>query len=152
MTDLLAKDQHAAGLVELSGFHTIEIEASAYLGAVCIPAIPGCRVESRSLPFIHEGIHQSAEQISCFVRGVLPWPGAFTFVGKERLKIYRVAAIASPADAAPGTVIEGFPDELRVAAGRGAVRIDEIQGASGKRMPIADFLRGRAILPGTVLN
>jgi methionyl-tRNA formyltransferase len=96
--------------------------------------------------------HRTADQIECFVRGVLPWPGAFTFLEKERLKIYQAEAIASFEDAAPGTVLEGFPDELRVAAGSGAVRIHEIQGESGKRMPIAEFLRGRAIMPGTNLR
>jgi methionyl-tRNA formyltransferase len=96
--------------------------------------------------------HQTAEQIECFVRGVRPWPGAFTFFEKERLKIYRVEAMDSSEEAAPGTVLDGFPDELRVAAGSGAVLILEIQGESGKRMPIAEFLRGRAILPGTNLR
>ncbi len=95
---------------------------------------------------------QTAQQIGCFVRGVFPWPGAFTFYEKQRLKIFRVEPLASAPDAPPGTVIDGFPDELRVAAGSGSVVIHEIQGESGSRLPIAEFLRGRAIPVGAVLH
>ena len=95
---------------------------------------------------------QTAEQIECFVRGVYPWPGAFTFHHAERLKIYRAEALALSIDAAPGTVMDGFPDELRIATGRGALLIHEIQGESGKRLPIEAFLRGHAMTPGTVLH
>ncbi len=96
--------------------------------------------------------HRTAEQIECFIRGVDPWPGAFTDYGKKRLKIFRVEAIALTTDAAPGTVIEGFADELRVAAGSGAVLIREIQGESGKRLSIEEFLRGHPIAPQTALR
>ena len=96
--------------------------------------------------------HRTAGQIECFIRGVLPWPGAFTFYDKQRLKIYRAEAIAHSNDVAPGTVMDGFPDELRVAAGSGALLIHEVQGESGKRLPIADFLRGHPIDPGTILG
>ena len=96
--------------------------------------------------------HRTAGQIECFIRGVFPWPGAFAFHDKQRLKIYRAEAIAHSTDVAPGTVMDGFPDELRVAAGSGALLIHEVQGESGKRLPIADFLRGHPIDPGTILG
>ncbi|KPJ77275.1 MAG: methionyl-tRNA formyltransferase [Deltaproteobacteria bacterium SG8_13] len=96
--------------------------------------------------------HQTAEAIECFIRGVLPWPGAFTFFEKQRLKIYRAEVTAHPTESLPGTVIDGFPDELRVAAGSGALIIHEIQGQSGKRLPISEFLRGHPMPPGTILR
>ena len=52
-------------------------------------------------------------------------------------------------DASPGTVLEVFEGELRIATGDGALLILELQGASGKRMGIKDFLRGHLIPPGT---
>ena len=100
----------------------------------------------------HINWRQSAQQIESFIRGVFPWPGAFTLCGQQRLKIFRAEAIAASVDAVPGTVIEGFADELRVAAGNGVVSIHEIQGESGKRLPVADYLRGHPISTGTVLN
>jgi methionyl-tRNA formyltransferase len=87
-----------------------------------------------------------------FIRGVSPWPGAYTFWGDKRLKIFQSSAIAAEIPQPPGTVIKGFPDELRVATGEGVLSIQEIQGASGKRMAIKDFLKGHRIPAGTVLS
>ena len=52
----------------------------------------------------------------------------------------------------PGTVIKGFPDELRIATGKGVLSVMEIQGASGKRLLIKDFLRGYDLPFGTILS
>ena len=89
-----------------------------------------------------------AEQIDCLVRGMTPWPGAFTFLGDRRIKIFAVESLPTETDAPPGTILPGFPDELRVATGRGVLAILELQGASGKRMPVRDFLMGSPVTPG----
>ena len=86
------------------------------------------------------------------IRALNPWPGTFTFHGKERLKILGAKVIARPAEAAPGTVVAGFDDELRVATGDGLLLVEMVQGASGKRLSIADYLRGHAMPPGTRLT
>ena len=52
----------------------------------------------------------------------------------------------------PGTVLPSFPDELEIATGENALSIIEIQGPSGKRLQIQDFLRGYKIEPGTRLE
>lgn len=93
-----------------------------------------------------------AENIEAFVRGMSPWPGAFTFHKDKRLKIFKVKTDSAHVDEKPGTIIKGFPDELSVATGKGTVCIMEIQGASGKRLVIKNFLQGNRILPGTVLS
>ena len=93
-----------------------------------------------------------AQRLHAFVRGMTPWPGAFTFHGDRRLKIFKVEPIPMDAPDTPGTVIKGFPDELLVATGQDALSILEIQGASGKRLLIKDFLRGSNIHPGTRLR
>jgi methionyl-tRNA formyltransferase len=93
-----------------------------------------------------------ADRLDYFIRGVTPWPGAFTFHQGQRLKIFKASVVAGDHDVAPGTVLQGFPDELRVAAGKGILSILEIQSASGKRLAIGDFLRGCALPPGTCLG
>ena len=95
---------------------------------------------------------KSAEGIDAFIRGVSPWPGAFTFQGKKRLKILAAKPVSRRVDVPPGTVLKAFPDELCVATGNGALSILELQSASGKRLRVADFLRGREIAPGTILD
>ena len=96
--------------------------------------------------------NKSAKSLERFIRGVTPWPGAYTFLGETRLKIFKTAPIAAATAEPPGTVQQSFPDELRVATGDGILSILEIQGASGKRMAIKDFLKGHNIPPGSVLG
>lgn len=89
-----------------------------------------------------------AERLECFIRGMTPWPGAFTFLEDKRIKVFRAETVPLSESASPGTVIKGFENELRVATGQGALSILEIQGASGKRMDIQSFLRGTSVAPG----
>ncbi len=87
-------------------------------------------------------------KIFCIIRGVTPWPGAFTFHKNVRLKIHRARPIPEPVSVPPGTVLKSFPDELRISTGDGILQVLEIQGASGKRLPVQDFLRGYHLQPG----
>ena len=96
--------------------------------------------------------NKSAEFLECFIRGVTPWPGAHTFLGDNRLKIFKSRPVECEIADPPGTILKGFPDELRIATAKGALSIQEIQGASGKRLSISDFLRGHPIKPGTLLG
>jgi methionyl-tRNA formyltransferase len=89
-----------------------------------------------------------AREVACFIRGMTPWPGAFTFHGDRRLKIFRAQPLAVETGETPGRVLPGFADELRVATGDGVLSILEIQGESGKRLAIRDFLRGCDLPPG----
>jgi methionyl-tRNA formyltransferase len=95
---------------------------------------------------------KNAEHIASFIRGVTPWPGAFTFQDNKRLKIFSAKPISVEVNESPGTVVKGFPDELRIATGKGVLAVIEIQGASGKRLLIKDFLMGNQMPPGTVLH
>ena len=98
--------------------------------------------------------NKPAEFLESFIRGVTPWPGAYTFLGNKRFKIFRSRTVETELSdsPSPGTVLKGFPDELRIATARGALSIEEIQGASGKRLAIKDFLRGHPIQPGAVFG
>ena len=93
-----------------------------------------------------------AESLEAFIRGMTPWPGAFTFHEKKRLKFFKARTIVMDIDASPGTVIKGFPDELWISTGKGVLSVMEIQGESGKRLLIKDFLRGYQLPPGTHLH
>jgi methionyl-tRNA formyltransferase len=95
---------------------------------------------------------QPAEKLEPFIRGMTPWPGAFTFHEKNRLKIFRAKPVVKSFEVPPGTVLPCFPDELEIATGKNALSILEIQGPSGKRLQIKDFLRGYKIEPGAKLS
>ncbi len=91
---------------------------------------------------------QPAEKLEPFIRGMTPWPGAFTFHENKRLKIFRAIPVDKSFEVPPGTVLPSFPDELEIATGNNALSILEIQGPSGKRLQIKDFLRGYTLEPG----
>lgn len=100
----------------------------------------------------HLNWQMPTESLDAFIRGMTPWPGAFTFHMDKRLKIFKASPIPMEGDELPGTVIRGFPGELRISTGRGALSVLEIQGASSKRLLTKDFLRGYNIAPGDVLT
>jgi len=92
-----------------------------------------------------------AVSIEAFIRGMNPWPGAFTYWGNRRLKIFRAETSQAPASAPPGTVLKPLANALTVATGEGALSILELQEASGSRLPVSEFLRGCRIAPGDIL-
>lgn len=96
---------------------------------------------------------RSAQSIECLIRGMDPWPGAFVFLKDHRLKIFKGKALPGDSpEGPPGRVLPGSPDELLVAAGKGLLSVLELQGASGKRLKVHEFLRGFPVAPGTVLR
>jgi len=94
---------------------------------------------------------QSAETLVRFVRGMGPWPGAFTWLDGTRLKVFSARA-EKGRGGRPGKVLESEPGALAVATGDGVLFLEGVQSAGGKRLAIADFLRGRPVPPGTVLG
>jgi methionyl-tRNA formyltransferase len=100
----------------------------------------------------HLDWRQSANILEARIRGLTPWPGAFCFHNGKRIKIYRASPKPVATIEPPGSVLKGFSNELTVATGCHALIIQELQGDSGKRLPVQDFLRGHPILPGTVLT
>jgi methionyl-tRNA formyltransferase len=98
----------------------------------------------------HIDWRRSALEIDRLVRGMTPWPGAYTFCGGRRLRLYRTRPLPLESSATPCTIVQGFADELSVATGDGVLGVLEIQGASGKRLAIRDFLCGCDLCPGNV--
>jgi len=89
------------------------------------------------------------------VRGLTPWPGAFTHLqratGPVLLKIHRAEvaeAGTGAAPAAPGEILSANRDGIVVACGEGALRILELQREGGKRLIAAAFLAGHPLQPG----
>ncbi len=96
---------------------------------------------------------QSADRLERLIRGLNPWPGAYTLLEGKTLKLWRAETEKRDVTGAmPGEVMELREDALVVAAGDGALVIRELQLDGKKRMTAADFLRGRKLLPGVVLG
>ena len=97
------------------------------------------------------------------VRGLYPWPHAYTFVDGARLIVLRSrvdpADLEGPRDnedkapALPGTIVDVTRDAIHVATGEGGpLAIVEVQPEGRRPMPVRDFLAGHPIRPGAVLS
>ena len=85
---------------------------------------------------------KTAKQLSDFVRGMTPWPGA----SAGPYKVLEAAAEPWEGGEAPGTVLKADDKQgLWIRAGEGALRVIRMQAAGGKPMDARDYLRGHAI-------
>jgi methionyl-tRNA formyltransferase len=92
---------------------------------------------------------QACEAIDRQVRALDPVPGAATTLQGAGVKVWRAEPVARKGDAPPGTVVAAGRDGIDVACGTGALRLVEVQPASGKVMPAAAFAMGHGVVPGT---
>lgn len=99
---------------------------------------------------------KTIRQIDCFVRGMSPWPSAFTHVGEKMLKVFGITKADFAGDISTyldGEVISSdSKDGLLVKVQDGVIRLCDIQLEGSKRMKDVDFLRGRNIEVGTILK
>jgi len=90
----------------------------------------------------------SATSLANRVRGLSPWPGAYTFFGEERWNIWRVVPSTSVVTDKPGTIVAVDKQSILVATGEGLLGLQEIQTANSKRMPVSQFLTGHKVTAG----
>lgn len=99
---------------------------------------------------------QPAIKLERLIRGLNPWPSAYTFLGDKTLKLWQVNVekenYADTGSAVAGEVIEVRKDALVVKTGEGYLVIKELQLEGKKRMPADAFLRGYSIPEGTKLG
>jgi methionyl-tRNA formyltransferase len=91
---------------------------------------------------------RSAVEVHNLIRGLYPWPHAYTFWGDRRLILLRSSPSSATTHAHAGIVIAAHTDELRVAAGDGHVQILELQAEGKRPMTAREFLAGHHIKPG----
>lgn len=93
---------------------------------------------------------QPAQQVHNLVRGLDPWPAAYTSLNGEMLKIGKTSVTTGTGNA--GTVVAADNDGVRVACGEGVLVVGELQLPGKRKMAAADFLRGHQLPAGTRLG
>ena len=93
-----------------------------------------------------------AREVHNFVRGLSPWPAAWTRLHGDQLKLIRTQVEAGATNAAPGTVDTDGKTYLKVACRDGFIYVHRLQLAGRKRMTVEEFLRGVDIPSGAVLG
>lgn len=93
---------------------------------------------------------KSAKELDCFVRGMDPWPSAYTLLSGKTLKLWKVRAVDGSGKA--GSVIGIDKDSFTIACGEGAIEVLEVQLEGKKRMSSGDFLKGSSLNIGQELG
>ncbi|MBO5337598.1 MAG: methionyl-tRNA formyltransferase [Lachnospiraceae bacterium] len=142
-------------------------EALPLVAAGQLPAEKQVDADSCYAPMIEKSMGQidfskEAIVIDRLIRGMNPWPSAYTSYKGKQLKIWKAVPVMAKKpgeDVAsanekvqPGEVIAVAKDYIEVATGSGSLRIYELQLEGKKRMSTHDFLLGVKMQPGEVLG
>ncbi|SDG69069.1 methionyl-tRNA formyltransferase [Aneurinibacillus thermoaerophilus] len=89
---------------------------------------------------------KSARQLFNQVRGLNPWPVAYTEVDGQVMKVWEAYVLQEDGKGAeePGTILSVAPEGIDVQTGEGVLRLTRIQPAGKKAMAVADYVRGSA--------
>jgi methionyl-tRNA formyltransferase len=87
------------------------------------------------------------------IRGLAPWPGAYTTVaGGDRWTIWRALALSGPLTKPPGMVVAITTEAIHVATGEGVLAVMELQPANSRRMAVSQYLAGHPVVVGSHLG
>lgn len=101
----------------------------------------------------HIDFEKSAVEIERLIRGLNPWPSAYTYLDGKTLKIWEADVLdLDLGEAQAGQVLEVRKDCFLVACGTGALAVCQLQLEGKKRMSAGDFLRGYSLETGKLLG
>lgn len=95
---------------------------------------------------------KSAVEIERLIRGLTPWPSAYTNWNGKVMKIWDVEVVEETGKMAPGTIVKVEKNAFYVQTGENLLKVCELQIPGKKRMDAGAFLRGYQIKEGTTLN
>lgn len=90
-----------------------------------------------------------AKEIECLIRGLDPWPSAYTRLGDKTLKIWKAKVLDENTKAAPGCLAKVTKNTIWVQTGEGVLSLLEVQLEGKKRMTTESFLNGYTVEEGT---
>ena len=94
---------------------------------------------------------KSAVEIERLIRGLNPWPSAYTHLDNKTFKIWKAEISEETGGYEPGCIVRGEKDQLLIQTGDGTLALKEVQLEGKKRMDTGSFLRGYTVEPGTFL-
>lgn len=111
-----------------------------------------CYAKMLSKEMGHIDFTKDAKSIECLIRGMNPWPSAYTSLDGKTMKIWDADVVEWEGDEAPGTIVEVTKNSITAACGQNALALNEIQLAGKKRMNVQAFLLGYHVEKGTKLG
>lgn len=95
---------------------------------------------------------KSGVEIERLIRGLSPWPSAYTNWNEKVMKIWDATCVSCDAKAEPGTIVQVKKDAFLVQTGEEALEVRELQIPGKKRMDAGAFLRGYQVKEGELLG
>ncbi len=96
--------------------------------------------------------NRPAIEIERFIRGLNPWPSAYTFLDGKTLKIWDADVIEEESAGIPGEIVSVTKNTIVVKTSKDSLAIKELQLEGKKRMTVDAFLRGYSLETGKILN
>ena len=96
--------------------------------------------------------NRSAAEIERLIRGLNPWPSAYTKLDGKTFKIWKAKVVSEENDYATGCIIHVGKGEMEIQTGNGVLSLLEVQLEGKKRMEVDAFLRGYHVEEGTFLG
>jgi methionyl-tRNA formyltransferase len=91
-------------------------------------------------------------EIKNFVRGLNPWPIAYTQYSGENMKIYQVDVLNETTSKEAGCILEISQSGIKVACGKGVILIKKMQFPGKRPMEVSEYIRGHSMEPGVLLG
>jgi methionyl-tRNA formyltransferase len=118
-----------------------------------LPPTPQDNSQASSAPMLkkEDGLidwSRPASELHCWIRGLDPWPTAYSFLNDKRFRFFSPEVIAETAGAPPGTLLAADRKGLLIATGRQGLLVKEIQPEGGKRMTVEAYICGHPLATG----
>ena len=94
--------------------------------------------------------NRTATELERLIRGLDPWPGAYTFAAGKKLSVWKADAVEGNGE--PGVIKDADRDHIDIGCREGILRVTELQAEGRKRMSAGDFLNGSSLKAGDMLG
>ena len=121
------------------------------------PRIPQNHEEFTYAPMMNKALGEinwskSAREIHNLVRGVNPWPSAYTTYEGSTMKVWKTEVLNETSDKEPGTILKVDKDGIRISTKDNVVLVKEIQMPGKKRVLVSEYIKGNNINTNTILG
>ncbi|MBQ6632216.1 MAG: methionyl-tRNA formyltransferase, partial [Romboutsia sp.] len=121
------------------------------------PRIPQNHEEFTYAPMMNKSLGQidwskSAREIHNLVRGVNPWPSAYTIYDGLTMKVWKTEVLSETSDKEPGTILKVDKDGIRVSTKDNIILVKEIQMPGKKRVLVSEYIKGNNINANIILG
>ena len=100
----------------------------------------------------HIDWNKSSKQIHDLIRGMNPWPIAYTDYNGDKMKVFKSSFNGDKCTQKPGTILKADKKGIYVATGDGTLIIEKLQLPNGKPLEVSQFLNGHDIERGTIFK